>query len=57
MKKTDLFTLLRTGPLEEAEIVFRHKDQYVLGKLSSIEYSIEAGGFVTFTLEGFEIND
>lgn len=52
MKKTDLFTLLQLGPLSEGEIIFRHNDQYVVGKLSRIEYTVEAHGQATFKLEG-----
>ena len=53
MKKTDLFTLLQLGPLSEGEIVFRYKDQYVVAKMSSMEYRVEAGSLATFTVEGF----
>lgn len=52
MNKTDLFTLLRLGPIAEGEIVFRYKDNYVVAKMTAMQYNVEAGGLVTFTVDG-----
>ena len=53
MKKTDLFTIMQLGPIGEGEVIFRFKDQYVVGKIERIEYAIEAGNYATFKVQGF----
>lgn len=57
MKKTDLFTLLQLGPINEGEIIFRHNDNYVVAKMTAIQYNAEAGNYATFTIEGIVTND
>lgn len=57
MKKTDLFTLLRLGPLQEGEVLIRYKDNYVIAKMTALQYNVEAQGLTTFTVEGVVFDD
>ena len=52
MNKTDLFTLLRLGHIADGEIVFRYKDNYVVAKMTELQYHVQAGNLTTFTVSG-----
>lgn len=57
MNKTDLFTLLRLGPLEDGDVVIRYQNNYTVVKMTELQYTHYAGELPTVSIQGVVVSE